>query len=88
MAKTSEKGKQVDRRISGQSNQEMSAPAHALTPEQVIAELHTDPLNGLSPEEAELRLDVFGNNELGEVEGVQPVKIIIAQIANAMTLVK
>ncbi|KAL1840113.1 hypothetical protein VTK73DRAFT_3843 [Phialemonium thermophilum] len=88
MAKTDdEKGKQTDRRRTGPSGQELSAPAHALASAQVVAELRTDPLHGLSPEEARSRLDVFGRNELGEAEGVQPVRILAAQIANAMTLV-
>ncbi|KAJ9157617.1 Potassium/sodium efflux P-type ATPase [Pleurostoma richardsiae] len=87
MTKMREKGKQVDRRILDPSSNERTVLAHALTPEQIIVELGADPIYGLSPEEAKARLDVFGNNDLGEAEGVRPVRIIMAQIANAMTLV-
>ncbi|KAK2604344.1 hypothetical protein N8I77_007283 [Diaporthe amygdali] len=50
-------------------------------------ELNADPLNGLSADDAKRRLEEFGKNDLGEAEGVQPLKIVMAQIANAMTLV-
>ena len=54
--------------VSGQANQPMSRPAHALTDAQVLEEIET-------------------SNELGDTGGVQPVKILIRQVANAMTLV-
>ncbi|KAI0514368.1 potassium/sodium efflux P-type ATPase [Xylaria bambusicola] len=73
--------------VSGQSNKPMSRPAHALSYEQVIHELDSDPINGLSSEAAKQRLEELGQNALGDSEGVSPLKIIIAQIANAMTLV-
>jgi Na+-exporting ATPase len=75
------------RHVSGQSNRPLSKPAHALPYEDVARELNTEPLNGLDRDEAARRLGTFGKNELGEAEGVQPFKIIIAQIANAMTMV-
>lgn len=73
--------------VSGQANEPLSRPAHALSWEDVTSELGTDALDGLSAEEAESRKTRFGPNELGDAEGVQPLKIIVAQIANAMTLV-
>ncbi|CAH0058846.1 unnamed protein product [Clonostachys solani] len=73
--------------VSGQSNRPMSLPAHSLTLEQVATELKADAVSGLSPAEAKSRHAEFGNNDLGEGESVSPVQIIIAQIANAMTLV-
>ncbi|KAK6221355.1 P-type ATPase [Pestalotiopsis sp. IQ-011] len=73
--------------VSGQSNSPLSRPAHALGWQDVLGELGTDPLNGLDATEAESREQKFGPNELEGAEGIQPVKIIIAQIANAMTLV-
>ncbi|KAK8097456.1 hypothetical protein PG984_016595 [Apiospora sp. TS-2023a] len=73
--------------VSGQCNEPLSRPAHALSWEDVLSELGTDALDGLSADEAESRKTRFGPNELGDAEGVQPLKIIIAQIANAMTLV-
>ncbi|KAK6840865.1 potassium/sodium efflux P-type ATPase [Apiospora arundinis] len=73
--------------VSGQSNEPLSRPAHALSWQDVLDELGADALNGLSANEAEARQAQFGPNELGEAEGVQPMKIVVAQIANAMTLV-
>ncbi|TPX15944.1 uncharacterized protein E0L32_000278 [Thyridium curvatum] len=72
--------------VSGQSNRTLSKPAHALEAGAVAGELETDYMSGLSVAEADRRLEEFGPNELGEAEGVQPIRIIVAQIANAMTL--
>ncbi|KAK3900583.1 sodium transport ATPase [Staphylotrichum tortipilum] len=73
--------------VSGQSNQPLTRPAHALAHDQVARELDADVLSGLTAHEARARLERFGRNDLGEEEGVQPLKIVVAQIANAMTLV-
>ncbi|KAK8875261.1 Sodium transport ATPase 5 [Apiospora arundinis] len=73
--------------VSGQSNKPLSRPAHALSWQDVLDELGADALDGLSADEAEARQAQFGPNELGDAEGVQPMRIIVAQIANAMTLV-
>lgn len=73
--------------VSGQANKPMSRPAHALTCEQLIHELDSNALNGLSNNVAKQRLEELGRNELGDSEGVHPWKIIVAQIANAMTMV-
>ncbi|KAL2194237.1 hypothetical protein P885DRAFT_43374 [Corynascus similis CBS 632.67] len=73
--------------VSGQSNRPLSRPAHALTYDQVAAELDADILSGLSANDVKVRLEQYGKNDLGEEEGVQPLKIVIAQIANAMTMV-
>ena len=73
--------------VSGQSNKPMSLPAHALTHRQVEEELKTNSLDGLTPDEATSRHAEYGSNDLGEAEGVQPLRIVIAQIANAMTMV-
>jgi Na+-exporting ATPase len=54
---------------------------------QVIQELQTSGDEGLTPEEARKRLDEYGRNEFGEEQGVQPVRIIMGQLANAMTLI-
>ncbi len=73
--------------VSGQSNDPLTRPAHALAHDQVARELAADVLSGLTAAEAKSRLERFGRNDLGEEEGVQPLKIVVAQIANAMTLV-
>ncbi|EMD00620.1 hypothetical protein BAUCODRAFT_81255 [Baudoinia panamericana UAMH 10762] len=43
--------------------------------------------DGLTTQEASRRLEEYGRNELGDAGGVNPGKILIRQIANAMTLV-
>ncbi|KAL1796493.1 hypothetical protein ACET3X_005033 [Alternaria dauci] len=73
--------------VSGQCNKPMSLPAHSLTLEQVKTELKTEEWHGLDDAEAKRRVDEYGSNELGEAESVSPFKILIAQVANAMTLV-
>lgn len=80
--------KAMDSHVSGQSNTPLSQPAHALSAADVASELHVDILSGLSKDEAASRISTYGPNELGDAEGVQPLKIILAQIANAMTLVR
>jgi P-type Na+/K+ transporter len=77
----------LEAHVSGQSNEPLSLPAHALTFGQVIKELNTSLIDGLSDDAATRRLEKFGTNDLGDGEGVSAVKIIVAQIANAMTLV-
>jgi Na+-exporting ATPase len=73
--------------VPGQSNKPMSLPAHALTIEAVRDELEADLEDGLTEAECQRRLEEYGRNELDDGPGVQPVKILIHQIANAMILV-
>jgi Na+-exporting ATPase len=73
--------------VSGQANKPLSRPAHALTVAQVASELDATSIDGLSSQEATRRLDEYDRNEFGSDEGVQPLSILIGQIANAMTLV-
>ncbi|ROT34444.1 sodium transport ATPase [Sodiomyces alkalinus F11] len=73
--------------VSGQSNKPLSAPAHALTHKQVTEELKSNALTGLSAADAQARVQEYGPNELGDAEGVKPLRIVVAQIANAMTMV-
>jgi Na+-exporting ATPase len=82
-----EEDKAVADHVSGQSNKPMSLPAHALTFDEVEKELNADAQNGLSSEEHQRRLEEYGRNEFGENKGVQPARILIAQIANSLTLV-
>lgn len=88
---TPNKGKETQQtlqgHVSGQSNEPLTRPAHALTHEQVVAELTSDAESGISKAEAERRLGQYGRNDIGEGEGISPVKILVAQVANAMTLV-
>lgn len=73
--------------VSGQSNSPLSLPVHSLNLRQVVDELNTDTWSGLDDTEAKRRLEEYGANELGEVQGVSVIKILIAQVANAMTMV-
>jgi P-type Na+/K+ transporter len=77
----------LDNHVSGQSNKPISAPAHAMKWTAVADELQTDTDDGLTNEEAKRRLDEYGENVLGETGGVNPGKILLRQVANAMTLV-
>lgn len=77
----------MENHVSGQSNRELTKPAHALETNDLIQQLEADVENGLSKAEAGRRVENYGRNELDDGPGVQPVKILIAQVANAMTLV-
>lgn len=67
--------------------QGLSAPAYLLTAEEIILQLATDPENGLSEEEAKLRLTKYGLNELEAGDQVGVTTILMKQIFNAMVLV-
>ncbi|KAG7141282.1 Sodium transport ATPase 5 like protein [Verticillium longisporum] len=73
--------------VSGQANEPMTAPAHALSAAQVVEELQTDPAAGLTIEEASLRLSKYGVNDFEKEKGVRPLQIFIAQIVNSMVMV-
>ena len=73
--------------VSGQSNKPLSRPPHSVTSAQVLEELKSNATSGLSPEEVPQRLAEYGPNELEQNKGVQPIKIFLEQIFNAMTLV-
>ena len=73
--------------MSGSGNKPLSRPAHALSFENVVEELQANENAGLTPADAKERLQVYGSNDLGEGAGVQPAKILLRQVANAMTLV-
>jgi len=83
----SSKAKQSAEHVSGQSNRPMSQPAHCLSLAEVVDELKADQTNGLSIDEAGRRLAEYGKNDLGEAQKVSPLRILVAQVANAMTLV-
>ena len=74
--------------VSGQGNKQMSMPAHCLTGETVVQELSANSRDGLTAAEAKSRLEEYGRNELDDGPGVQPFKILLRQVANAMMLVK
>ncbi|KAF4552549.1 E1-E2 ATPase-like protein 10 [Elsinoe fawcettii] len=73
--------------ISGQSNRPLSLPAHSLSVQQVADELKTELWSGVDDADAKRRLEEYGPNEIGDTEGVSVWKVLVAQVANAMTLV-
>lgn len=76
-----------NQRPSGSSNKELTKVAHALELNDIVRQLEGDTENGLSKDEAARRVQQYGRNELDDGPGVQPIKILIAQVANAMMLV-
>ncbi|KAF7916665.1 hypothetical protein EAE99_009558 [Botrytis elliptica] len=74
--------------VSGQANEPLSGLPHTLRIEQISTEIGTNLNSGLTAAEAKTRLENYGKNELDNGPEVSPVKILIRQIANAMTLVK
>lgn len=85
---TKQRKPDLEGHVSGQANRPLSNPAHALSPQGLAAEICTDMREGLSAGEASSRLEEYGPNELDDGPGVQPAKILLRQIANAMILVK
>ncbi|KAL8810785.1 MAG: hypothetical protein Q9223_002263 [Gallowayella weberi] len=79
--------RKLEDHISGQANKPLSLPPHALPYTTVAEELEANQEDGLTVQHAQARLDEYGRNELDDGPGVQPVKILIRQVANAMMLV-
>ena len=71
----------------GRGNLPLPEPAHTLSVEEVADKLEANVEDGLATEEARSRLEKYGSNELGSVEGVQIGKILMRQLCNAMVLV-
>ena len=74
--------------ISGQAMEALSGLPHTLTIDQAATEISSNLNEGLTSVEAESRLQKYGRNELDDGPGVSPVKILVRQVANSMTLVK
>ncbi|KAF1919362.1 hypothetical protein BDU57DRAFT_491645 [Ampelomyces quisqualis] len=72
---------------SGQANEPLTKPAHALAFHEVVEQTKCNPDDGLTTSEAKSRLEKHGSNDLGEDGGVSPGKILLRQVANAMTLI-
>lgn len=77
----------VENHVSGQANKPLSRPAHTLPYSTLVTEIKANADDGLTTSEAKSRLDEYGRNEFGDSAGVQPGKILLRQVANAMTLV-
>lgn len=83
-----EKSSAAENVLPGQGNKPLSKPAHSLPYASVIEELQAKEDTGLSNAEVQERLTTYGKNDLGDGPGVQPAKILLRQVANAMTLVR
>lgn len=77
----------MENHVSGQSNKELTKLAHALEIDDIVTQLEGDIDSGLSEAQAKARHGEYGPNELDDGPGVQPIKILIRQVANAMMLV-
>lgn len=66
---------------------DLDVPAHTLPFEDVLQKLSVNHETGLSDDEAKKRKVMYGPNQLDEGPGVQPFRILVHQIANALTLV-
>lgn len=72
---------------SAPTREEALAYAHRYEGAAVVAALVSHADKGLSNSEAKARHQQYGSNELQSAEGVSPFRILVKQIANAMTLV-
>ena len=60
---------------------------HALSAEEVLATLKTDPENGLTSAEAQRRLIEYGRNELTEEKGASPLKLLVQQFTSVLMII-
>ncbi|SPO06553.1 probable Na+-transporting ATPase ENA-1 (sodium P-type ATPase ENA-1) [Cephalotrichum gorgonifer] len=77
----------MEQHVSGQSNKPLPRPPHALPAEEVARLLEVNIQSGLRGDEAARRREEFGPNELLKEKNAQPLKILLRQVVNAMTLV-
>ena len=71
----------------GQDGGPEALRAHALTVDEIRDQLETNLEDGLARSQIPSRAQKWGHNELDDGPGVQPLKILVHQIANAMILV-
>ncbi|KAF8756550.1 cation transport ATPase (P-type) family [Rhizoctonia solani] len=65
----------------------LSERAHLLDAAAIIRKLRSSEHDGLTQEEAQRRLEEYGENALDDEGGVSAIKVLIRQMANALTLV-
>ena len=65
----------------------LDQPAYRLPADEVSRLLETNVERGLSKQEAKRRHEIVGDNALEGGEGVSIWKLLIRQVANALTLV-
>lgn len=64
----------------------MTVAWHSLRPDEVLKKLESAPL-GLSLEEAKVRLDRYGPNELVQTTRISPLKILLSQFTDVLVIV-
>ena len=74
--------------VTGYGNKPLSRPAHALAWEAVAHEVDTNTQGGLTASEAQARLDQYGRNDIGNASSTSAVRVLLKQVANAMTFVR
>jgi len=62
-------------------------PWHAMEIDSLLGELDTDPMHGLSSEEARRRLSTYGYNELKEEEKASPFRLFVNQFKNTLIII-
>lgn len=67
-------------------DQSLPTPWHNLPPETVLARMRTSPA-GLSLQEADLRLQTYGRNELRETRPISPLAILMGQFSSLVVWV-
>jgi P-type Na+/K+ transporter len=65
----------------------LDQPAYRLSANEVARLLETSLEHGLSKEEARRRHEIVGDNALDRVQGISIWKVLVRQVANALTLV-
>ncbi|KAH8430699.1 P-type ATPase [Aspergillus melleus] len=73
--------------VTGYGNKPLSRPAHALAWETVADELDTSAQGGLTASDAQSRLDQYGRNDIGNASSTSAVRVLLKQVANAMTFI-
>jgi Ca2+-transporting ATPase len=77
----------MPKRTKPQQNRRSTPPWHILEPWQTTAWLKVDPEQGLSREEVEERLAVYGPNAIQEQQRPGPVRMFVAQFTDFMIVV-
>lgn len=65
----------------------MGQPAHCISAGDVLDQLQSDAQSGLSEDEVSKRKQAYGANALEGSGGVGPIRILMNQVLNALTMV-
>ncbi len=64
-----------------------SKPWHALTVEESLTELQVRENEGITPQEAQTRLQQYGPNELKKEKGKSPIKLFLSQFTDVLMII-